>query len=56
VAQHPVVILDFYKRRVVKVRPGNPDDERALAEILAIQRKQVMTVSGIGLPLPPKSR
>jgi hypothetical protein len=50
-AEHLVVILDFQKRRVVRVRPGNPDDERALAEILAITRKQVMTASGIGLPL-----
>jgi hypothetical protein len=49
-AEQPIVILDFRKRRVIRVRPGNPDDERALAEILAIQRKQVMTSSRMGLP------
>jgi hypothetical protein len=53
-AAHATVILDFHKRRVVGVRPGNPDDERALAEIDAITRKQVMTASGIGLPLRPR--
>jgi cytochrome c-type biogenesis protein CcmH/NrfG len=53
-AAHHTVILDFRKRRVVRVRPRNPDDERALAEILAIQREQVMTASGIGLPQQPR--
>ena len=49
-AEHPIVILDFHKRRVIRVSPGNPEDERALEEILAIQRTQVMTSSRMGLP------
>jgi hypothetical protein len=52
VKSHPFIILDFHRKQVVEVTPGNKQEEQSLDQALAIQRKLVTTASGTIPPQP----